>query len=101
MVDINSLLQFLWEGDFLGFIQAVYVTAFQNSDVFYGVVILLFTAPLYIRTRSLVLLSIIWILVGGFFITLMPMVSGLALLLLIFGIAGLLYQTFMHVRGGY
>ena len=99
MVDINSLLQFLWEGDFLGFIQAVYVSAFQNSDVFYGVIILLFTAPLYIRTKSLVLLSILWILLGGFFIVAMPLVSGLALFLMIFGIAGLLFQAFMHIRG--
>lgn len=99
MVDINSLLQFLWEGDFLGFIQAVYVASFQNSDVFYGVLTLLFTAPLYIRTKSVILVSIIWVLLGGFFITLMPIVSGLALLLMIFGVAGLLFQVFMRIRG--
>ena len=99
MPSIETLIQFLWEGDVLGFLQAVYVAAFQSSDVFYGMVTLLLTAPLYIRTRSLLLLCILWILLGGFFIAAMPIVSGLATLLLIFGVAGTLFQIFMRIRG--
>ena len=94
-----SFLQFLWAGDFLGFIQATYVSAFQSADLFYGVIILLFMAPLYIRTRSLLLMSILWILLGGLFLIAMPIVSGLAMLLLSFGLAGMLYKLFMKVKG--
>jgi len=99
MVDIQTLLQFLWEGDFLGFLQAIYVSAFVSSDVFYGMLTLLFTAPLYIKTHSLLLLCIIWILLGSFFITAMPVVSGLAVFLMIMGLAGMLFTLFTRVRG--
>lgn len=99
MVSIETLIQFLVEGDIFGFIQAVYVSAFQSSDVFYGVVTLLFTAPLYIRTRSLLLLSILWMLLGSLFLVAMPLLSGLAMLLWIFGVGGMLWTVYMGVRG--
>jgi len=95
----QSFLQFLWAGDYLGFIQAVYVSAFQSADLLYGVILLLFMAPLYIRTRSLLLMSILWILLGSLFLVAMPIVSGLAILLLSFGLAGMFYKLFMRVRG--
>ena len=97
-MSVESLLQFLYEGDFLGFLQAVYVSAFQSSDVFYGVLTLLLTAPLYIRTHSLLLLSIIWIMLGGFFVVAMPILSRLAMLLLIMGLAGMLFKLYTQVR---
>lgn len=99
MVDIQTLIQFLVEGDIFGFIQAVYVSAFQSSDVFYGVVTLLLIAPLYIRTRSLLLLSILWILLGGLFLVAMPILSGLAMLLWIFGVGGMLWTLYVAARG--
>lgn len=98
MVDISALLQFLFEGDYFGFIQAVYVSAFQNVDLFYGMVTLILVAPLYIRTRSLLLVSIIWIMLGGLFITAMPIVSTLAVLLMVFGLAVVLYEVFMTAK---
>jgi len=91
-------LDFIWAGDYLGFIQATYVSAFQSADLFWGVVILLFMTPLYIRTRSLLLMSILWILVGGLFLVAMPIVSGLAILLLSFGLAGMFYKLFTRNR---
>jgi len=99
MVDIQALLQYLYEGDILGFVQAVYVSAFKSVDLFYGFLMLLFTTPLYIRTRSLIFLSILWILVGGWFLVATPLVSGLAILLMILGLAALLFKLFMYVRG--
>lgn len=92
-------LDFIWAGDYLGFIQAIYISAFQSADLFYGVILLLFMAPLYIRTRSLLLMSILWILLGSFFLVAMPIVSGLAILLLSFGLAGMFFKLFMRVRG--
>lgn len=91
-------LDFLWAGDYLGFIQAIYVSAFQSADLFWGVVILLFMAPLYVRTRSLLFMSILWILLGSLFLVAMPIVSGLAILLLSFGIAGMFFKLFMRTR---
>lgn len=99
MVDIATLLQYLFEGDFLGFLQALYVSAFQNVDLFYGVLALIFTLPLYIRTKSLIFMSIVWILLGGLFIATMPLVSGVATFLLAAGLAGILFKLFMRVKG--
>jgi len=98
-MNVNQLLQFLWEGDILGFLQALYVSSFQSSDLFYGVLAMIFSLALYIRTWSLPLLSILWILVGSILIVAMPIVSGLAVLLMILGFAGALYMAFMRIRG--
>ena len=92
-------LDFIWAGDYLGFIQAIYVNAFGSADLFWGILIFLFMVPLYIRTRSLLLMSILWILLGSLFLVAMPIVSGLALLLLSLGLAGMFFRLFMKVRG--
>lgn len=91
-------LDFIWAGDFLGFIQGVYVNAFQSADLFFGVLILLFMVPLYIRTRSLLFMSILWILLGSLFLVAVPIISGLAILLLSLGLAGMFFRLFMRVR---
>ena len=91
-------LDFIWAGDYLGFIQAVYIRAFQSADLFWGILIFLFMVPLYIRTRSLLLMSILWILLGSLFLIAMPIVSGLALLLLSLGLAGMFFRLFMKTR---
>lgn len=99
MADIATLLQFLFEGDFLGLLQAIYVSAFQSSDIFYGMLTMLFTSPLYIRTRSLMLLVIIWMLLGSLFIVAMPIVSGLGFFLVIMGLAASFFKLFLTLRG--
>ena len=98
MVDLNLLMQYLLQGDILGFFQALYVAAFQSVDLFYGVMVLLFTVPLYIRTHSLLLLCILWILLGGTVVAIMPLASGLAVFLLILGIGGTLYKLWTSVH---
>lgn len=99
MTDVATLIQFLWEGDFLGFIQACYVAAFQSPDLFYGMLSLIVFSAIYIRTKSLLVPSILWILLGSFFISAMPIVSGLAMLLLITGVAGLFFKLYIATRG--
>lgn len=99
IVDLTPFWQFLYEGDFLGTVQAVFVSAFQSADLFYGVLALLFTLPLYIRTKSLLFMSIVWILLGGLFLAAMPLVSGVAILLVTFGLAGMFFKLYMRVRG--
>lgn len=99
MVDIATLLQFLFEGNYLGFLQAIYVGAFQSADLFYGVLSMIGVIALYIRTHSLLFISIVWILLGSLFIVAMPILANLAVLLMVFGLAGMLFKAFMQVRG--
>ena len=99
MVDINTLLQYLFEGDVWGFLQACYVSAFHSADIFYSFLILLFSVPLYIRTKSLLLMCVLWILLGGIVSTAIPLVGGMSFLLMMFGIGGVLYKLYMSVRG--
>ena len=94
MVDIATLLQFLYEGDWLGFLQAVYSAAFGSADIFYAVAIMAFMAPLYIRTKSLMLVCILWILIGTALIAAMPLLSNLAVFLMVCGLAGVIYKLF-------
>lgn len=98
MVDVWALMQYLFDGDVLGFIQACYVSAFQSADLFYGMLALIGVSALLIRTKSLLFVSIIWVLLGGLFIVAMPIVSGLAVFLMIMGLAGVLFKVFMTVR---
>lgn len=100
MIDILALIQqYLMEGDILGFLQAIYIQSFGGSiDIFYLMVTLLFTVPLYIRTKSLLVLSIAWMLLGSFFIVAMPIVSGVAILLWVLAVGGLLLRVLVLTR---
>jgi len=98
MVTIEVLLQYLFEGDFLGLLQAIYVSAFQSADLFYGFLTLLLTSPIYLRTKSLLLLCILWILIGGFLIATMPLLAGLAIFLMVFGLGTMLFKVFIALR---
>jgi hypothetical protein len=75
-------------------LQAFFVTAFMSADIFYGLVVMVTLGAIYIRTHSLILISILWILVGGFFMAALPLVAGLGVFFIIMGVAGLLYQLF-------
>jgi hypothetical protein len=92
--DFSNWWQWLIEGDLLGFLQAIYVTVFGSADVFYGLVFMLISGAILIRTRSLVLLTILYLLVGPFLIVAVPFLSGLGILLSILGVGGLLFELF-------
>jgi len=93
-----TILQYFFSGDFLGAFQALYVNVFHSVDLFYAMLLLLFTMPIYIRTKSLTFLSILWILIGSIVITVVPSVAGMAVLFLGLGIGGLLFKTFMMLK---
>ena len=88
----------LLEGDLLGFLVSCYTTMLGNPDIFYGLLTMITTGVLYIRTQSLLYVSIVWILLGGILIVAMPAVSPIAVFLLAFGVAGMLYKTFTSLR---
>jgi len=99
LVSLEQLQQFLGEGDYFGFLQAVYTSAFASADIFYGFVAMGIVLPLYIRTKSLTYCGLVWILLGSLFIVASPLVSGVAVFLLFMGIGSLLYKVYMRVRG--
>lgn len=91
----HSLLWiFLFEGNFLGFLQAYFVHTFFNVQVAFALIILLFMVPIYLRTKSLLLLCILWILLGSFFIVSLPLASGIAIVFIVLGVGGLFYKLF-------
>lgn len=97
-----STLGILWdkllEGDFLAWLTSVYTTMFVQPDLFYGILMMIVTGVLYIRTQSLLFCSTIWILVGGILAVAMPTASGIAVFLVAMGIAGMLYKLFTSLR---
>jgi len=90
-----SILQFLFEGDLFGFFQSLFGTAFLGADVFFAFVAFIISMALYIRTKSLILLTILALLtLGAGFMVAMPLVAGFGVLLTIFGVAGLFHQLY-------
>lgn len=91
-LNVKPFWQYLAEGNLLGFFNAIYLSGFILEDILIGVFVMLFLGPLYIRTKSLLLVCVIWILLGGFLITAAPALSGIALIFLILGVAGVFYK---------
>lgn len=90
--DIDLLTQYLLAGDLFGFIVACYTT--RIGQVFYAILALMVTIPLALRTQSITYVAIIWILIGGLFQVAMPVVSPVAVLLIILGVGSLFYRLF-------
>lgn len=94
----NPFTPFFQEGDWLGFLQAAYVFSFGSADLFYGFLIMLFMSPIYIKTRSLLLMVVLWILVGGGIVAAIPMLANVGVFLMVIGVAGLLVRTVTWLR---
>lgn len=92
VINVQPFWQYFFNGNFIGGLNALYLQAFGLEDIVIGVVLLIVFAPLYIKTKNLLLCSIVWILLGAGFVTMVPALSGLAVILLILGISGVLYK---------
>jgi len=95
----SPLFQYLLEGDFIGFILACYTTTI--GSVFYAISIFFVSAVIYIRQRSLFIVSIIWLFVGGAFIGLFWEFSAVAVWFTLLGIAGLFAEFITVWRRGH
>jgi hypothetical protein len=93
-VNVDTLWLFLYEGDFLGFAQAILVRTFLSFEAAIAMIIMLFMVPIYLRTKSLLLLSILWILIGGFLVAAVPLASGVGILFIALAVGGLLWRLF-------
>lgn len=94
VVDVGSYWLFFYEGNYLGFFQAFFISSFGNLETAIALIVFLFMVPIYLRTKSLLLLCIIWILLGSFLIVAFPLASGIAVLFMALAIGGLLYRLF-------
>lgn len=92
VINVQPFWNYLVNGNFLGLVNALFLSVFQLQSIVVAVFLLVFFAPLFIKTRNLLLCSILWILIGGSFIALVPDLAGLAVILLILGVASLLYK---------
>lgn len=93
-LNVQWVWQYLYAGDFVGFFNALLITTFNSLSISIALITMLFLVPLYIRVKSLMLLVVAWILLGGFLIVAMPEVSGLAIIFMALGIAGLFWRLF-------
>jgi len=91
-VATDPFIQYLIEGDIIGFIIACYTS--PMGELFYAFVLVMVFAPLYLRTRSVGLCAILWMLLGATFIVTTAIVSPIAVLLTVFGLAGILYSLY-------
>lgn len=92
----DPLLQYLIEGDIIGFILACYTTTIGST--FYGLFIMTVAGLIYIRYKSLFMVSLLWLTIGGAFIMLTGMFAFLPVAFTILGIAGVMYEIFMTWR---
>jgi len=88
----DQLIQYLLEGDLLGFVTACYTS--RIGEGFYVIIMLGVFGVVYNRTKSLAVCGILWLLVGGALIYTMPIVSPIAVIFVTFGLVGILYDVF-------
>ena len=87
----DLLSQYLMQGDFIGFINAVYMSIL--GELWFAIPLLILFVPLYIKTERLEFCAILWILIGGLLIAMLPaMAATTSTLLLVLGLAVLLYR---------
>ena len=87
----DLLSQYIMNGDLIGFINAVYTSLI--GEIWYAIPLAIIFIPLYIKTGSLTFCSIMWILLGGVLVGLLPARAAAAgTVFIILGIAVLLYK---------
>jgi len=87
----DLLTQYLMQGDFIGFINAVYVSIL--GELWFAIPLMILFIPLYIKTESLEFCAILWVLIGGSLIAMLPaMAATTGTLLLVLGLSVLLYR---------
>jgi hypothetical protein len=92
VLSVKPFWMYLMSGNFLGFFGAIFLSAFLLQDILVGALCMLFLVPIYIRTKSLLLLCVLWILIGSSIVLIAPQLSGLAIVFLILGVAGVFWR---------
>ena len=93
----SLMKQYLRVGNLVGFVTAIYVNLI--GEAFFGILILIISVPLYLRTQSFAYVSILWILLSGTLVYVLPLGTvKIVWIFLILGIGGLLYKLFISTR---
>lgn len=92
--DVDLLAQYLIQGNLLGFLVATFTTRLGSS--FYGLISFFVAIPLYNRTQTVFAPVILWLLLGSFFLASMPMITPMAVILIIVALT----VTFMRLFFG-
>lgn len=89
------LWQYLQQGDLVGFATALFTSVL--GDLFYALILLALTLPLYIRTQSLSYVAVLWIVLSGALVVLVPAeAQRLLRLLFVLGVAAILLKLFVR-----
>lgn len=96
MNDVDLLLQYLSQGDLLGFLVATFTTRIGQN--FYAILTLMLSVPLYLRTQNVMYCVIAWLLLGGLFLVAMPIVSPVAVFLVALAITVTITKLFYNIR---
>lgn len=92
ILNVKPFWMYLMSGNFLGFFGAIFLWSFLLQDILVGALCMLFLVPIYIRTKSLLLLCVLWILIGSSIILIAPGLGALAVIFLILGVAGVFWR---------
>jgi hypothetical protein len=85
----DSLMQYLYNGDIIGFVVACYTS--RIGEGFYAVCMLMLFGVVYNKTKSVAFCCILWLLIGGALIASMPVISPVAVIFTTLGLAGILF----------
>ena len=92
----DPLFQYIIDFDLVGFTFAAYVSVI--GSLAFGIPVLFISAVLYIRQKSLFIVSMVWLLVGAGFISAMSELGFIAVAFISFGVAGVLVQLILTWR---
>jgi len=82
---------YLKNKNFVGFIVAIYSSTL--GELFYGMLILIITLPIYLRTQSLIYCAIVWLVLGSFFAAILPVsASHVAYFFIAISLTSILYK---------
>jgi hypothetical protein len=95
---LSFLSQYLYRGDFIGFLTAIYTYAFGDVGFFYMMIAFIVGIVLYIRFKSVIICAILWITLGSFYVALVPMAANFAILLVVVAVGSLLFEVFVRHR---
>ena len=93
----SLITQYLMQGDYSGFIIALYTQSM--GDLFFGLVLLGASIPIYLKTQSIGFISILWILVFGALELWIPTPAlNLGKVILVIAVGVMIFTTFINVR---
>lgn len=93
-INVNALMQYLWNRDFVGFILACYTSSM--GEWFYFMLGSIIAGALYIRLKNLLVLTVAYILIGAVFLPVFVPAMPIVIICIIIAVATGLYKLWQH-----